>query len=132
MKTKPNGWVPIRKDAIYCSAACGGGCTWNAFRGAQKQAEALCKKLGHGFKPKVWENLGWYWTADSASMGITIWKVDGGFFAQVHNGNYFRHKTAVGAILAAREHAEDTAFKINQALCNLRKFQPPKAKKKKP
>jgi hypothetical protein len=30
---------------------------------ATKKAKALCKKLGPGWTPHVWENMGWHYTA---------------------------------------------------------------------
>jgi len=57
-------WTPRRKGAVYCSPACGGGCTHAAHRAASRAAAALAARLGHGWKPRVWENLGWYYAAE--------------------------------------------------------------------
>lgn len=53
-------WKPIRNGAEYCSPACGGGRTHAAYMRAQREAAALCKQFP-GFKPRVWENVGWHW-----------------------------------------------------------------------
>ena len=56
-------WKPVlRAGGIYCSTACGGGCTKAAYDSAVKQAAALAKKMGKGWKTHVHENLGWWWT----------------------------------------------------------------------
>lgn len=60
-KRAPLSWEPLHKGPLYCSPACGGGCTWTAFRRAKREAAALCKELGPGWEPRVYENLGWHW-----------------------------------------------------------------------
>lgn len=57
-------WTPVAQPGgIYCSPRCGGGCTREAFDAAAAAAEALAKRLGRGWKPHVWENLGWHYEA---------------------------------------------------------------------
>ena len=53
-------YIAVRRGAIYCAPFCGGKCTWAEFQLATKRAEALCKKLGSGWEPRVHENLGWH------------------------------------------------------------------------
>ena len=57
---KPLNWDPVRRGDVYCSSACGGGCTWAAYQKAKREAEAMCRQWP-GFKPRIWENLGWHW-----------------------------------------------------------------------
>jgi hypothetical protein len=57
---KPLSWTAVRNGATYCAPACGGGCTWSAFMKASHAARKLAKRLGRGWKPRVWENLGWH------------------------------------------------------------------------
>ncbi len=59
-----------RCAAIYCSPACGGGCTRAAFERAKEDAAKLCARLGPGWTPHVWENLGWHWCAKSPEGGV--------------------------------------------------------------
>lgn len=54
-------WTPRRRGALYCSPACGGGCTMVAYREAVARASALAKKAGTGWTIKVSENLGWHY-----------------------------------------------------------------------
>lgn len=56
-------YTPVRRGAIYCSPFCGHGCTWAKHQAAVKAAKALCKVLGKGWTPRVWENLGWHYEA---------------------------------------------------------------------
>lgn len=71
-KPKPLSWTPKQRGKIYCAPACGGGCTLEAFNLATKRANILCARLGHGWRPRIWENLGWHYSAVS-SCGR--WKV---------------------------------------------------------
>lgn len=52
---------PMLRGGIYCSPWCGGECTKVAFDLATEQAAALAERMGDGWKPRVWENLGWHW-----------------------------------------------------------------------
>lgn len=70
--TNKLSWKPIKKGAIYCSSACGGRCTHSAFLSAQKQAKLTAKIVGKGFKPHVWENLGWYWKITSKCECLSV------------------------------------------------------------
>jgi hypothetical protein len=58
------GWTPVRRGAIYCSPRCGGGCTHKAFLAATAKAEKTAKRLGAGWTPVVWDNLGWHWRVE--------------------------------------------------------------------
>lgn len=62
------GWTPRRRGAIYCSPRCGADCTHEAYMTATRKAKALCKRLGKGWEPYVWENMGWFY---SAHKGVT-------------------------------------------------------------
>lgn len=57
------GWEPVLNGRIYCSPRCGGNCTKEAFDHATTRADALAKRAGPGWVPRVWENLGWYYAA---------------------------------------------------------------------
>lgn len=35
-----------------------------------RKAAALCKKLGKGWKPRVWENLGWHWEVQKGNLWV--------------------------------------------------------------
>lgn len=63
MMKKSQDWTPVRSGSIYCSPACGGGCTWRQYETAVIQASSLARSLGAGWKPRVHENLGWHYSA---------------------------------------------------------------------
>jgi hypothetical protein len=69
-------WKPVRRGHIFCAPACGVGCTHAAYLLAHERANALCASLdrtsGKGWKPHVWENLGWYYNAVSACGRIKV------------------------------------------------------------
>lgn len=62
---KKLSWDPVHRGDIYCSPACGGKCTWAAYQDAHAKAKALALLLGKGWGPRVWENLGWHWAAQT-------------------------------------------------------------------
>lgn len=43
----------------FCSPGCGHGCTLEQYQAATVQADALMRMLGRGWRPEVWEKLGW-------------------------------------------------------------------------
>lgn len=77
-KKKPppqqNRWVAVRKGPIYCAPACGAKCTYAAFKRMSEFAVDLAKRLGPGWRPHVWENMGWYCSAISV-RGNAKWEV---------------------------------------------------------
>lgn len=60
--SKKLSWKPVRRGEYYCSPACShdGFCKYTDYLKAQKRAKLWAKRLP-GFKPVVWENLGWHW-----------------------------------------------------------------------
>lgn len=69
---KDTQWKPVLNGKTYCSPACGGGCLRAAFDLAQSRAKRLAERLGKGWKPVVWENLGWHFKAVSASGFLKV------------------------------------------------------------
>lgn len=71
------GWTPVRNGDIYCSPLCGMGCTHEAFLTAHNRANLLCKRLDRttkikGWTKRVWENLGWHYSAISPCGRIKL------------------------------------------------------------
>jgi hypothetical protein len=85
--TKPS-WVPKKHGPIYCSPACGGGCTMAAYKQAKDNAMRLAKRLGKGWKSWVWENLGWHYAAACGESRVHL-SMYGGFWASVYAGRQF-------------------------------------------
>lgn len=68
-------WTPRRRGQgtkldLYCSPACGTmytpsrGCTFKAYQDAVKAGDRLAKRLGPAWKPRIWENMGWFYSAE--------------------------------------------------------------------
>lgn len=57
-------WTPRLRNGIYCSPRCGCDCTKAAYDKAVKDSAALAKRMGDGWEPEVWENMGWHWRID--------------------------------------------------------------------
>lgn len=73
LKLRELSWKPKRKGEIYCSPACGRGCTISEFKNAVQEATELCNVLGKHWKPHVWENMGWHWCVQFKSGKLTVW-----------------------------------------------------------
>lgn len=69
---KTLSWKPKRSGTVYCSPACGSNCTRKAFEEANAHAEMLCVRMGPGWTPRVWENMGWHWSVISPCKRIKI------------------------------------------------------------
>lgn len=55
------GWTPIADGDVYCSPRCGMKCKRSWYDIAIEQALELAARMGPGWEPDVWENLGWHW-----------------------------------------------------------------------
>ena len=62
---------PVERDGIYCSPWCGFKCTKAAYDRAVREADQLCKLLGPGWEPEVWENTGWNFAAHKGGAKVT-------------------------------------------------------------
>ena len=60
---KKLSWKARRIGDQFCSPACGHGCSFVAYELAVQESKKLAKELGKGWRPVVWENLGWHWKA---------------------------------------------------------------------
>lgn len=60
----------MRRGRVYCSTACGKGCTFAEYQRAKQHGRALAKRLGKGWKPRIWENLGWHYTAKRGPIEV--------------------------------------------------------------
>ncbi|MFL5900969.1 MAG: hypothetical protein ACJ75S_07195 [Solirubrobacterales bacterium] len=57
---------------VFCSPWCGTKCRKAAFDRAVREAAMLCDQLGPGWKPHVWENMGWHFEAQMGSARVTV------------------------------------------------------------
>lgn len=119
--TPPLSWDAVRNGAIYCAPACGGRCTWAAYQKAVRGANALAKRLGTSWVTRVWENLGWHYSAIDRSgywkvspniyyrtNGKAIRKDYTAFFGltrEVMSGSWYAHGRTPEAAIAATQEA---------------------------
>src|SRR5271170_7592802 len=59
-----------QSGGIYCSPACGARCRQAAYDRAKVESAALAKRLGQGWQPVVWENMGWYWSVEKCGLSL--------------------------------------------------------------
>lgn len=108
-------WTPIRDGDVFCSPACGHKCKLADFERATERAAALVLQLGEGWQPRVWENLGWHFSAEkgaatveySESGGHFTASIDAGLFQQRHEqfrANGDSPRGAMEAVLAQVEN----------------------------
>jgi len=110
-------WTPKLRGNVFCSSACGSGCTLAQYHKAKEWAEWLALKCGPGWKPVVTENMGWF--AKATKGKATVYK-DGArlyscFFSVNHQfiGTGSSPKYAIrDALNRALEHTESIAVAI--------------------
>lgn len=73
-KQERDGWAPRSyPGGVYCSPLCGGRCKRADYDAAHRAANDLAKRMGDGWTPSVWENLGWHWSVEKGAMTIRQW-----------------------------------------------------------
>jgi hypothetical protein len=77
MESKEQDWTPVRRGTIYCSPACGKGCTHYEYERVQHLARELADRLGVGWARYVWENLGWHYKAISPCENVEVRQIWG-------------------------------------------------------
>ena len=88
MKGDPR-YAPVKDGKLYCSPACGNGCTYAAYLKAKDAAAKLCKQLGQKWKPRVWENLGWYHEAVLGDYVMHVHRIiSGAYMAQLRQTKF--------------------------------------------
>lgn len=61
-----------RKGERFCCPGCGRGCTWDEYLRAVKAAKKLIDRLGPGWVARVWDNLGWHYSAELAEARLSV------------------------------------------------------------
>lgn len=70
---KKDPWKPVRRGNRYCSPACGGGCTYEAYEEARRHCKLLLDIMRtSGWRMDVWENLGWHYALRHDKLDISI------------------------------------------------------------
>jgi len=125
LSKNPSFHKPQHRGKKYCAPFCGRGCTWDEFQTAKRDAKKLATSLGKGWKPNVWENLGWHYSAISPCGRIKVHK---GFIAFLGDpdssgGRWAEHgKTAKSAIRNTIAVAKAELKKIGGYLTGLPNF----------
>lgn len=91
-------WKPRRNGLLYCSPACGGRCTFAAYKAAKRKAKTLAAELGEGWHARVWENLGWHYSVDRPHISVSP---SGSGYMAIIAGNYIGHSRR--PVLAIRD-----------------------------
>lgn len=99
-------WKPKRRGEIYCSPACGGDCTYAAFQKAKRDAEKLAKIMGRGYKPYVWENMGWHFKAYKGKIEVCPMSFTKGFTVVVQTNPQFMTQGKNPKLLVKKALAE--------------------------
>lgn len=73
IKPKKPDWTPKLSGDLYCSPACGGGCTRKEYDAAMAVSQGIARRLGEGWAARVWENLGWHASAAHSSGLVTVY-----------------------------------------------------------
>lgn len=74
-KRKELSWKPrlgLGQKGVqtYCAPACGRGCTFQEYIDATNAARKLSVRLGAGWKPVVWENMGWFYSVRRGPLTV--------------------------------------------------------------
>lgn len=67
---KVERYKPIHVGNVYCSPGCGFKCKRASYDRAVREADKLCKVLGEGWEPCVWENCGWHFSARKSNATV--------------------------------------------------------------
>jgi len=113
---------------VYCSSACGNGCKRSAYDLAKSRSALLAKRLNKHcpgqapWKPRVWEDLGWFYEAVSAGGRVTVHPphfLNDTYWVSVLRPDQFisiskKPEVAVRSALAeARRHVEDLMAQLS-------------------
>lgn len=97
-------WTPRRVGPVYCSPACGGKCRHADYLKAKETAAYMVKALGSGWRPRVWENLGWHAAAITVKGDFRVFPYrEGGGYHSILAGHY--SGTGRTPLVAARSAA---------------------------
>lgn len=123
MATKRDAhWTPVLRGKTFCSPGCGGGCLRAALDLAHSRARALAGRLGKGWTPRVWENLGWHFSAINASSRLKVHPAAPGrwtaYLGEAEAGGRWAEtaKTPEAALRAVRKAACDEMLALEALL----------------
>lgn len=79
-------WKAIKKENVYCAPACGSGCTYDQYLKAKDTAMRVRSSLHrpHGWKVKVFENLGWHSQIEKGDLSLHWFEHNGKMIYSIH------------------------------------------------
>lgn len=117
-RKKERDWTPVSKPGgIYCSPACGCNCKRKDYDQAVRSSEVLANYLGKGWKPYVWENMGWHYNVSKGCVNVHASK-DGSYTAYFNGLHQFigHAKKANVAIDNAIKDAQSAILQISREI----------------
>lgn len=115
-------WTPILDGDIYCAPACGCKCKLVDFKRATASAAALVTELGDGWQPRVWENLGWHFSAGKGSATVDYSESGGHFTASIDAGMFRQRHEQFHAVGESPRAAMEAAIaEIEQKIASLKR-----------
>ena len=107
VRSKSLSWKPRRVGDIYCAPACGYHCKYKDYLKTKKDAAALNKRLGYGFKPVVWENGGWNYRVQKGPVTVYFYQEEPErYTASITGGVFFHAKSPERALALLLKHQE--------------------------
>jgi hypothetical protein len=113
-------WMPREQPGgIYCSPACGCRCKRADYDKALQEATAMAAELGEGWRARVWENMGWHYSADKAHASVHANIIGGRVrsYTAFINGE----RQVVGSGNTGREAFEDGLSKLDGMIAQLQR-----------
>lgn len=111
-------WVPVLRGDIYCSPGCGGRCKKADYDKAVEQAGFVAAALGHGWTPRISENLGWHYEVTKGQC-IVIPIRNGGFSASVRMEGTEREGGQVESFGVIKAHGREPREAVQKVLALL-------------
>ncbi len=119
VKIKPLSWTPRRRCDIYCSPACGHGCTYAEYLAAVNLGDKLAGQCGPGYTRHVSENLGWHYGAQSPCKRLHVSQYSREYFTAYLGGYAASGETPKQAIAKVIDAASADMARIAALIAGL-------------
>lgn len=110
--------IPVLRGEIFCAPFCGAKCKKSAYDNALQQSNEIALRLGSGWEPEVYENLGWHWQVTKGTINVSS-SVKGYYaqmkFEQQQNYNFSAHDLDPRkAVQKVRDQLQDIIDKLER------------------